>query len=527
MTDDTVTAATTDDAALLRSIRDALARVHQISGPSVRSQHPKAHGVVQATFQVHELPLSYRVGIFASARPIAAWIRFSNGRERDDRNRDVRGMAIKLLNVPGETVAPDADNASSQDFVLADHPVFFARDARHFLQFLGLKGKHGAEMKTAVDAGASPAEQAALTKQQQLEVLAAFPVAGEFFKTARSPLTLTYFSQTPYRFGERSVKYFVRPERTSQSDPVPDSADALRDSMLRVLTIERTAVRFEFGIQMQTHPALMPIDDATVEWKSAEEVVLATITVPPQDFASEERQAFGEALSFSPWHSRPAHEPVGSINRARREPYVDSSATRHDATRTNRQAPTESDFNALTLSRFFECFRRGDVPGMQLCLHPHVEFRDIGFDLRGREVAAMWHLIVSKGIDVSYRDLHVGGQAGTAHWECDYEFRKDPESQPRPVHNVIDSKFGFEGGLIRLHEDTCDFWTWFEQALGPIGKGAHVFDFLEDKLEQILKRDVPLNIEEKVRDKVRATARGKITAFILEHPEYRGNTDAT
>src|SRR4029453_11885971 len=106
----------------------------------------------------------------------------------------------------------------------------------------------------------------------------------------------------------------------------------------------------------------MPVDDATVLWNSPE-IVLATITIPPQEFASEERQAFGEALSFSPWHSHPAHEPLGSVNRARREPYVDSSVTRHDATRTNRQAPTESHFNALTLSRFFERFRVGDVAG--------------------------------------------------------------------------------------------------------------------------------------------------------------------
>ena len=49
----------------------------------------------------------------------------------------------------------------------------------------------------------------------------------------------------------------------------------------------------------------------------------------------------------------------------------------------------------------------------------------------------MWHMIVSKKIEVSYRDLKVEGDTGTAHWECNYEFRKDAESDPRPVHNVI------------------------------------------------------------------------------------------
>jgi ketosteroid isomerase-like protein len=176
--------------------------------------------------------------------------------------------------------------------------------------------------------------------------------------------------------------------------------------------------------------------------------------------------------------------------------------------------------NAITLTSFFEGFRMGDVAAMQLCLHPDVEFRDIGFDLRGREVPAMWDMIVSKKIEVSYRDLKVEGDTGTAHWECNYEFRKDAESDPRPVHNVIDSTFRFEGGLIRTQQDECDFWTWFEQAMGPLGKAAHAFGVIEGGLEHLLKRDIPLNVEEKLRAKVKETARGKIAAFILKHPEY-------
>ena len=173
-----------------------------------------------------------------------------------------------------------------------------------------------------------------------------------------------------------------------------------------------------------------------------------------------------------------------------------------------------------TLSRYFECFRKGDYHGMQACLHPDVTFSDIGFDLRGREVAAMWHMIVSHGIRVTVGDVSVTGETGTAHWECDYEFRQDEGADPRPVHNVIDSTFRFEDGLIREQHDDCDFWRWFEQAVGPIGKGAHLVDVLEDKVEQLLKRDLPLDVEQKVRAKVKRTAREKIDRFITEHRDY-------
>ena len=166
--------------------------------------------------------------------------------------------------------------------------------------------------------------------------------------------------------------------------------------------------------------------------------------------------------------------------------------------------------------------KAGDVPGVRLCLHPDVHFHDIGFDLHGREVGAMWHMILSKGLHVTYRDLHVDGQAGTAHWECDYEFRKDPDSSPRPVHNVIDSRFAFQGGLIRDHEDTCDFWAWFTQAMGPVGTAARAATVVEGTLERLVGRDVPLDVEESVRDKVKKAARDKIDAFIAQHAEYAG-----
>jgi hypothetical protein len=520
MTDGTANGERSNPTVMAR-IRAAMAQVHQVSGPTMRSQHPKTHGVVQATFQVHDLPDACRVGIFAVPGPIAAWVRFSNGREVDDRRPDVHGMAIKLVNVPGDNGRPDAGRAAVQDFVLADHPVFFARDAAHFLQFLSVKGEHAASLAAARAAGATDADVAALTAHQARELVSAFPVLREFFKTASSVLALSYFSQTPYRFGDRVVKYFARPVAPPAPAAPADAPDTLRDRMRQVLTAERTPVSFAFGIEVLVDAAAMPVEDATVAWASPEQVVLATITIPPQEFLSADRQAFGEALSFSPWHARPEHEPLGSLNRARFEAYMDSSATRHAATGAGAQVPTESACNAATLARFFEALGAGDVRALQLCLHPDVHFQDIGFDLQRREVGAMWHMILAKKPGVTYRDIEVHDDVGTAHWECDYEFSRDPESSPRPVHNVIDSRFRFEGGLIREHEDTCDFWAWFAQAMGgPAATGARVADALEGALERVVGRDVPLDVEDRVRAKVKKAARDKIDRFIAQHPEY-------
>jgi len=72
MSDNSAGIASTEDVALFQKLREAMARVHQVVGAKVRSQHPKAHGVVQAAFQVHEVPEVYRIAVFAKAKCFAS-----------------------------------------------------------------------------------------------------------------------------------------------------------------------------------------------------------------------------------------------------------------------------------------------------------------------------------------------------------------------------------------------------------------------------------------------------------------------
>jgi catalase len=76
---------------------------------------------------------------------LPAWIRFSNGipLPKEDRIGDVRGMAIKLVGVPGPKLLPDERDAVTQDFVLADFPRFFLRDALEYVPFTTLARRAG------------------------------------------------------------------------------------------------------------------------------------------------------------------------------------------------------------------------------------------------------------------------------------------------------------------------------------------------------------------------------------------------
>ena len=78
------------------------------------------------------LPDHLRQGVFAPGTQYKAWIRFSNGNSepRPAWFFDARGMAIKLMGVPGEKLLDD--EKYTQDFILISHPNFFVDDLRRY-----------------------------------------------------------------------------------------------------------------------------------------------------------------------------------------------------------------------------------------------------------------------------------------------------------------------------------------------------------------------------------------------------------
>ncbi|MGZ3809903.1 MAG: catalase, partial [Bacteriovorax sp.] len=101
-----------------------------------RDAHPKHHGCVKAQVLVDASALSsnQQVGVFSPNAPkeYSAWIRFSNGNpnaKKADADGDVRGMAIKLMNVSGSA-------SGSQDFLLMNSKSFFIKDSKEYIDFM-------------------------------------------------------------------------------------------------------------------------------------------------------------------------------------------------------------------------------------------------------------------------------------------------------------------------------------------------------------------------------------------------------
>lgn len=292
---------------VLQRLKEQLIDEHP-SGTMPRDAHPKMHGLVEAEFTIHgDLPADYKIGVFAQAKSFKTWVRFSNAssQQQADAKRDIRGIAIKLIEVAGENLTDEPDCAHNQDFLLISTDTFLCDGIQTFDGMV--KAIQGSVWQKISFFAAHPCVIWQLLKS---------------FKVFANPLQIRYFSCTPYLLGEQAVKYCVTPViQVADSIPPNPSDDFLRMAMKQQLST--APAEFVFGIQFQSNPKSMPIEDARVQWKESQSpfVPVATLRIAMQDFDTAQRNLQGENMRFSPWHSLPVHRPLGSINRARRLVY--------------------------------------------------------------------------------------------------------------------------------------------------------------------------------------------------------------
>lgn len=321
-----------DEAENMRIIEEAtldrLLKDHP-SSPVPRDVHQKGHGCLRAFFDVEpNLNPVLQTRLFRPGQRYPAWVRFSNAGPSmsADHKQDMRGMAIKLMDVPGEKLINDEKSLQTQDFLLINTPAFFVRNLKEYAGVL-----------TAIRRGTLATVAWFATHphaRRALQIGLRRPIDN--------PLHERFFSMTPYRLNDRVVKYVVKPceafppaTQTPKEDP-----DALRHAMQESLKVKDAC--FAFYVQPKPHHSALPVEDSTVPWeeKDAPLVKVATIHIPQQTFDTAKVDAFCEGLSFTPWHALPEHRPLGSLNRSRLRVYEVIARFRNAQNGVAHQEPT-------------------------------------------------------------------------------------------------------------------------------------------------------------------------------------------
>jgi hypothetical protein len=249
----------------------------------------------------------------------------------DDRRVSTpRGLSIKVLGVDG-AMLPSHQGEATQDFLLDTGPVFPAAGPRMFLATITALQK------------ATPAPEGvkqAVSTVSRATNAALNAVGGDsanldfFGHPPLHPLAETYYSQTPYRYGDYVAKFRVAPVSAplqawiGRTIDTSQDANALRTAVQDYVRANQAV--FEFAVQLCTDPETMPIEDANAEWPEDESPYrpVARLVLPAQDAYAADAPQAEDALSFCPSHSLAAHRPLGGINRARLKAYEIMAARR-------------------------------------------------------------------------------------------------------------------------------------------------------------------------------------------------------
>ncbi|GAK69619.1 hypothetical protein RRU01S_07_01440 [Agrobacterium rubi TR3 = NBRC 13261] len=300
-------------------------------GHAVRSVHAKAHGLLKGEFIVSDcLPLELAQGLFAKPGTYTVFMRLSTnaGDILPDAISLPRGLAMKIVGVDGERL-PDAEGRS-QDFVMVNGPVFQAKTSEKFLGSLKLLAKTTDKMEGTKKVISSVLQ----TANKALEAIGVTSSTVQSMGGAPNidPLGETYFSVTPFRYGDYVAKFRLKPaspellELTDREIDTSTSDDAIRNTVQAEMQTTRGV--WEFQVQLCRDIDAQPIEDPTVEWDQEEApfVTVATVTASPQDSWSPEMvQKVDEQMRFSIWTGLAAHQPLGNINRARKATYQHSA----------------------------------------------------------------------------------------------------------------------------------------------------------------------------------------------------------
>ncbi|MGB1241125.1 MAG: hypothetical protein ACPG49_01300 [Chitinophagales bacterium] len=301
-------------------------------GNTKRDAHPKSLGMLKASFKIMEnLPKELKIGVFEQPKIFKAWIRFSssNGAVQSDKKKDFRGIGIKLLGIEGERFTNF--ETQSQDFILLSHPTMPLGTVQLFRDVVYYSAKWNplVLLLNFVVRG-----KAGILKELQ---------GGQ--KNQTSPLDIRYWSETPYKFGDRKVKYKIVPTSKFQSTlPNELTDDYLTFNMQNHLHQE--SATFDFCIQFFKDETQTPIEDASIEWKKEVSpfIKVAELEIPMQEFNTPERFELAEQYSFSIANSLTAHHPIGGLNRARTIIYRSLSKFRHKRNNKKLKEPLLSEF---------------------------------------------------------------------------------------------------------------------------------------------------------------------------------------
>lgn len=331
-----------DEAEAIHALQNLFAgmvnKVAETEGHACRAVHAKGHALMRGSLTVKDgLPPHLAQGLFAGPGTYEVLARWSSppAEQLPDSVSTPRAVAIKILEVPGERLDP-AKGGHSQDFLMVNGPAFARPGPQGFLadsKLLAATTERMPETKKVISAlmrTAESAVEALGVKSGKLKGMGGEP--------QHHPLGETYYTQTPFLYGQYMAKLSLAPctpaLRALDGAALENADDAQREAIGAYF--REHDGEWELRVQLCVDAERMPIEDASVEWPEdlSPFVAVASLRLPRQQawdaYASPQQE---DSMAYDPWNGLAAHRPLGAINRARKEVMAVSRMRRSELNR--------------------------------------------------------------------------------------------------------------------------------------------------------------------------------------------------
>ncbi|PRP79155.1 hypothetical protein PROFUN_13105 [Planoprotostelium fungivorum] len=289
-----------------------------------RGTHVKTQGIVKGSLRVSDdLPDHLSQGLFATPKTYDVILRYASEPIHidDDRNRAPRGLGMKVFDVTGRHLHPSGNETRTHDFAFNSAPTLELTDLPTALDIFKLRETHydnPTELRAALALRSDRVKQSAPYTSPLMHVL-----------------SLTFFSQSAFRYGDNVVKFglFSSSQRQREvSLKEIRSAEDISESLREYF--RNDSAHYDLKVQMIENIAEQPVEDASAmwNWQKYPWQTVATLELPSgQDSFSPQRRTFWEdKMKLNVWHGLEEHKPLGSINRLRKRVYEMSSQFREE-----------------------------------------------------------------------------------------------------------------------------------------------------------------------------------------------------
>lgn len=315
-----------------------------------RGDHAKSLGCYEAEFTVSAsdvVAADDQAGIAARGhlgRTFPAFVRFSNSEPKDvsDYRSATVGLAVKVELDPAEHSSEEFlfGAGAEQDFVAGGLDTFVSRNIVDYAELFRLRIHPVANALAIHDR--HPAAFEVFGKEPLRRLVS--PSSN----SAPMALEKRFSSLLPYAWGHAAVKFRFEPcHRFDRGEATFSRFDDDYQAKVIKEFLEGNDICYVMTIQARPRPRsddertlidrTFPIDDATVSWPDpesgkagpvAEFREVARVRIRSKTPAIDEGDC--ERLAFNPWNGLKAHQPLGSLSRARAAVYKASELARKD-----------------------------------------------------------------------------------------------------------------------------------------------------------------------------------------------------